>query len=349
MTHFSRLLTTLVGTATGIYFLLLTSALLQSTTFHVWYERTSYAAFTLSAAFLLFFFAILFLLPTARGKLIFVMYNWVIRISVASVFLTVFGFAFLVMDAENLSGNPLLLNASHSVVMISSYILYAAFVITFILPGFAYSEVRKADREAQVTRSTGANQMAQQADVARGPVARLLVNVLWFLCFTIVCIGIYGDSHANFIASPAHADYVAENKIWILLGFGAIIFTTIFFSRQGPGPIRNPFVGFVLMILFCGAGSFLALPTARSGIPALLSLSEKGLYDRIQVAVVAQGHGEARRACDYRATVTWDGQERELCDVPTHIWPKLVPGRELILYGFLTDYGFRYKRVKLVR
>ena len=122
------------------------------------------------------------------------------------------------------------------------------------------------------------------------------------------------------------------------------------YKRQPRTPGRGIFANRIIqnatLVLLVIPQSYMAVYAVSSGIPALLSLQEGGMYDRIQVSVIDQGRKSKKRACDYRAKINWDGGERTICNLPPHIWGGLLPGQTLELAGWQTDYGFRYEAFK---
>lgn len=352
MTHFSRAFTGLTSLAIGIFFILLTTASLRATAIHAQTGNTTSASITLGSAFLLFFAALFFALPTPRNKLIYATFSVPARILFASLGIGVFGvIAALLAAAPNVSGNPVLLGASQNMVLAAIGCLAVAFLVTFLMPGFAYSEVRAAYRETrEIERSRaishdGGHASAQEK-LYRSPLTKLLGGIFGLASLTIMGLALYGLMFAQFISSAAHVELVKENSVWIILGCGIIFLGSLHFGRTRRGGIRNPVLRGVFMVVFAAPFSFLAIPAAQIGVPALMSLQEDGRYDKIQVTVVKQGRASSRRSCDHKATVVWEVHNRQLCNVPEQIWRDLSPGQTLELEGFQTDYGFRYERMR---
>lgn len=352
MTHFSRAFTGITSLATGIFLILLTTASLRATVIHAQIGNTTNAAITLSTALVLFFVALFFALPTARRKLIYATFSGAARALFGTLFIAFFGvIAALLAKSPNLAGNPLLLGASQTMVLAALGCLVLAFLLTFVTPGFAYSDLRNAYREMRINDTDHASNYASAIGTEptvdrRGPLAKILSFVFGLAAVSVVGLAGYGLLHALFIASAAHVEMVRANSLWIILGYGMIIFGSLYFGKKGRGLIRNPALRIIAMFVFFAPISFFAIPAAQYGLPAILSLQEDGRYDRIEVTVVERGRESGRRTCDRRATVVWEVHNRKLCNVPEKIWRELQPGQTLELQGFLTEYGFRYDRIR---
>ena len=352
MTHFSRAFTGLTSLATGVFFIFLTTASLRATAIHSQSGNTTNAAIMLGTAFLLFIVALFFALPTPRSKLIYATFSAPARTIFSALFIAFFGIvAALLAASQNVADNPLLLGASQMMVLGALGCLVLAFLVTFLLPGVAYSELRAAYREAQTLERSRATSYDNafdntQAQIHRGPLAKMLGGVFGLISLAVAAIAIYGLVYAQFISSAAHVSIVKDNSVWIVLSYGIIIFIGYYFGRKSRGLIRNPFLRRVFLFVFLAPWAFLSIPAAQSGLPAVLSLQEDGRYDKILVTVVKRGRLSSRRGCDRKATVVWEVHNRQLCNVPEHIWRDLKPGQTLELEGFLTKYGFRYERVQ---
>ncbi len=352
MTHFSRAVTGLTSLAIGIFFLLLTTASLRATAIHSQSGNTTHAAITLGSAFLLFFAALFFALPTPRKKLIYATFSAPGRALFGTLFIAFFGIVTALLAASpNVAGNPLLLGASQTMVLVALGCLFVAFLITFLMPGVAYSEIRAAYREAQSFERSRATSYANAfepmpGEDRRGPLTKLMAVVFGLASVAVVGLAGYGLLHAQFISSAAHVAYVKENSAWIILGYGIIVFGSLYFGKSGRSVIQNRFLRRIGVFVFFAPFTFFSIPAAQSGLPAVLSLQEHGRYDSIQVTVVERGRASSRRGCYRKATVVWEVHNRQLCNVPEQIWRDLKPGQTLELEGFLTNYGFRYERVR---
>ncbi|MEM1352762.1 MAG: hypothetical protein AAGF27_10480 [Pseudomonadota bacterium] len=184
----------------------------------------------------------------------------------------------------------------------------------------------------------------------RGPVTKVLGNVFGLIGFAIIGLGLYGMAYAQFISSAAHVAEVKQISVGIILGTMLILFLWFYMGNDSnKGTLRNPVARFIMASVLIVPFSIVSIPAAQSGLPALLSLQKHGSYDRIVVSVVRRDrHSSSRRGCDRRAKVVWELHNRQLCNVPDHIWRDLRPGQKLELEGFLTDYGFRYERMRRV-
>lgn len=352
MTFFSRAFTGLTSLATGVFFILLTTASLRATAIHSQSGNTKYAAITLGAAFLLFIVALFFALPTPRSKLIYATFSAPARAIFSALFIPFFGIvAALLAASQNVADNPLLLGASQTMVLGALGCLTLAFLVTFLLPGVAYSELRTAYLEVQTFGRSRATSYDNAIDTTKsqihhGLLAKMLAGVFGLANLAVMALAIYGLVYAQFISSAAHVSFVKENSIWLILSYGTTIFIGYYFGRKSKGLIRNQFLRRVFVVVFLTPWAFLAIPAAQSGLPAVLSLQEDGRYDTILVKVVKRGRLSSRRSCDRKATVIWEVHNRQLCNVPEHIWRDLEPGQTLELEGFLTNYGFRYERMR---
>lgn len=354
MFYFSRAFTGLTSLATGIFFILLTTASIRATFVHFNNGASKNAAITLGTAFLLFLAGLFFALPTPRQKMIYATFSASARsvlILIALLFFSIV--AALLAKSPNVESSPLVLGASQETILTALGVLFLAFLIAFLIPGTAYAELRALRRDIEARQPVHTAPQGRAATMAAEEDQRGLLTRFLGICFGLLAVAvigsvIYGWRHAQFISSAAHVDEMKDNAIWLVLGFGLIILGSLYFGPRRKSMIRNQVLALVVPYVLLAPLAFFAIPAAQSGLPALLSLQKEGRYDSIQVRVVKQGPISTRRGCDRKATVVWEVDNRQLCNLPEHVWHGLEPGQMLELKGFLTDYGFRYEVVQRV-
>lgn len=311
----------------------------------------------------LFLFARCFLISKPYTRMLRIAAHWTIRVpffSLCVLWLLIIGLIFDATSPWDLVGLPSYmpwLFSTQAVVVVA-----VLFILVFLVPGFAYRPYRNSGEtqdaggiHAQTFEPNSAvlygnKNSAKPLVRNKGPISKALEAVLGLAALAIIGSGIYGMTYAQFISSAAHVAYVKQFLVWIVLGTALCLYGLLYLISNGKGKIRNPIARFVVASVLVVPFSLVSGPAAQSGLPALLSLLEKGSYDNpIEITVVKRiGSATSRRSCDRKATVLWEVHNRQLCNVPDHIWQDLRPGQKLELEGYLTDYGFRYERIRRV-
>ncbi len=359
MSFISKSFTAVTATCVGLLFWYLTFISARATYSHATMDTGKSGAFTLGTAFVLFIAALFFTLPTARRKLISATFPAVSRIFFVSVLLALFAIVFVLLSSipEN-GGWHFFYGVPKDTVLAGFCILVLAFLLVFLLPGTAYSEHRAVYRELREELSHAQSHAVYDYESDQGAqtdersfLRKVLAIVLGLAATSVLGLAYYGFSYAHFISSAAHVDLVKANSTILIGGFFIALSGSLLLGKKGKprGVFRNPTVRAIAIILCCLPVSFLVIPAAQSGLPAVLSLNEDGRYDKIEVSVVERGRESSRRRCDRQVKVVWEIHNRTLCEVPEHVWSRLNAGDRLVLQGFLTDHGFRYETVDFVR
>lgn len=303
------------------------------------------------------FLALLYGLPPARAKLIRLTFPWAARglFAVLSIllFMLLKGYSNSFFRSKGLDYSNM---ATHQQALAFVGVLFFLYVLTFILPGFAYRDLRKLRRMEQAHRTQfGLDDQDRSGKKtpllgtfdrdSATPTHKALSKLAGFTLVPVFGLAGYGVAFAQFIPSQGHVALI-DNHFYTLFGGYAAFLAVLFIvlpQTKGRGIFANRLSQKAALVIVGIAMASAIIPAAKTGLPALMSLSEEGRYDSIVVTVVKRREMRKRKGCNYRADVTWDGEKRKLCNVSEYIWEGLRPGQQLELKGFLTDYGFRYE------
>ncbi|MEL7466737.1 MAG: hypothetical protein AAFN79_21865 [Pseudomonadota bacterium] len=184
-------------------------------------------------------------------------------------------------------------------------------------------------------------------------VARALITPLIFL---ILLPTAYATFPPQFIPSPAWVASVDGGSAALLIPAcvvsGVLAFLASWRQKSAWGRPNGTFAVLLATLLIPAMIYFAAPLTATTGIPALLSLAETDAAPITRdVTIVDVGPRRKRRGCDMRLEVTspeYDPpREFTVCEAPPFVHDRARPGMTLTLIGFETDYGMRYRDMRL--
>ena len=326
---------------------------------HTQNQMPNSALLPLGTAIATFLIAVIFAAPTMRLNLLFRSFYPRGRFFFILLCLSIMASIALAAKALLNSGKPELFGIIPTdLIQPAGIALAVLFTLTFIFPGFAFREVRKAEVEALKDPSVKRYTLNKKSDPVVGgapsqkTATSLVANFLLGLFFLIYLFGgVYGAREARFLPSEAHYQWVKQNPaLWLAIPIG-LFAVLILLGKRAPGKgilksaIVQKLIVFVLMTI---VAAILSHPLLTKGLPDLLSFVTTGA-DASQNVIVQQTGEEIRsRGCNRTATVTpasGRGTATTICAIPDNIWNSLSVGDPLILSGEQTPFGLHYTNV----
>ncbi len=314
------------------------------------------AAVPLALAIITFLLALVFAIPTMRKNLLVRSYNPKGRILFILLCLGIIAGIAFVGSAIIKSDLPTNIPKAYSLPLGGSVI--ALFFLTFIFPGIAFLELRKAKSKIEVFSDPSVKRYIapQQIEVMiphyqQSLVSRIIRPILWTLAILFIGIGLYGTTATRFIPSPDHLDWVAR-KLPILIAIAvSVVGALVFFSKPeagkgifGSAMVQNIFI----FLLLAAAIVALAKPLFTTGFPALQSYLVAATTGSQTVVVQSTDNTGQDGGCIKATSVaTENGPSTaiNICDVPSSIRDALATGDKLTLTGEQTPYGLRYTNI----
>jgi len=326
---------------------------------HIQNQMPNSALLPLGTAIATFLMAVIFAAPTMRMNLLVRSYRPMGRFFFFLLCLAIAGGIALAGTAIMLSGPPKVYGVFPTTLIQPAGIALAVlFVLTFIFPGFAFRDLRKAEAEANKDPSVKRYTLNKKSAPVVGGVPfqktamSRLANFLLGLFFLIYLFGgVYGAREARFLPSQAHYQWVKQNPtLWLAIPIGLFAVLALLGKRApGKGILRSSIVQkLVVFVLMAIVAAILSHPLLTKGLPDLLSFVTTGPEASQNVIVQQTGKEIRGRGCNRTATVTpavGGGAVTTICAIPSDIWKTLRVGDRLILSGEQTPFGLHYSNI----